>query len=176
MKSRSLIQYLLIAAIIGLFMLGRHFYFKPKFGVGAEAPEFTARLLDGQEFRLEDLKGKFVLLEFWGSWCGPCRRANPGIVRAYDVINRDHAVDNRPFEIVSIGVETDSAAWMRAIEKDGLDWPFHISNVKRFQDPIAKAYGVREIPTGYLINPNGKIMAVNPDAEELIDMVTSRLD
>jgi thiol-disulfide isomerase/thioredoxin len=176
MNSKAIKNYALLAGLIGLFMLGRYYYFKPKYVVGADAPVFTAQLLDGRKFDLEDLKGKFILLEFWGSWCGPCRRANPGIVQAYQTINDGYTADNRPFEIVSIGIETDSAAWIKAIKKDGLNWPYHTSSVKRFRDPIATMYGVREIPAGYLINPDGRIMSVNPGHEELVDIVTSRLD
>ena len=175
MKITGWKSFAVMALLLGLFFAGRYLYFKPKFGVGTQAPAFHAKLLDGTEFELSALEGRFVLLEFWGSWCGPCRRENPRLVKAYNTINGKRSED-RPFEIVSIGVETDSSSWLKAIKQDGLDWPYHISTTKRFRDPIVMKYGVREIPTGYLINPEGRIMAVNPSAEKLIDMVSSRLD
>lgn len=163
---------ILIALVFG----GRYLYFKPKYIAGASAPDFEVRLLDGGQLRLSDLRGKYVLLEFWGSWCGPCRKANPGIVRAYRSINGPYQEGERPFEIISIGIETDSAKWLKAIRNDDLEWPYHASSVERFRDPVALLYGVREIPTGYLINPEGRIMAHNPDPETIISLVGDRLN
>lgn len=162
--------------LIAGFIIGRYFYFKPKFVAGAKAPDFEMLSREGELIRLSDLSGRFVLIDFWGSWCGPCRKANPGLVRAYRRINEGYDPEDRPFEIISIGIETDSARWIGAIEKDDLYWSRHGSSLRRFNDPVARLYGVREIPSLYLVNPSGRIMAHNPDEETLIRMVTERLD
>ena len=160
--------------IIG-FLVGKYFYAKPKYVNGEAAHNFSAKLLNGSDFALENLKGNYVLLDFWGSWCGPCRQENPGIVRVY---NEFHGKDFKAaddFEIVSVAIETDENRWKAAIQKDGLVWPYHISEMQRFKSPIVQGYGVREIPTKYFLNPKLQIIAVNPTVDELQKLLQERL-
>ena len=168
-------QYGWIAAIV-LLLGTRYLYFKPLFVAGAEAPDFEMVLADRQELRLSQLRGQFVLLDFWGSWCGPCRKENPELVTLYQELKKQTAGSSTGFEIISLGIETDSSAWLRAIRNDGLVWPYHSASMERFHAPVAELYGVRQIPTKYLINPEGRIMAVNPTVAEVLELVSARIN
>lgn len=152
-----------------------YFYKKPKYINGEVAPPFTAQMLDGSTFSLEDMKGKYVLLDFWGSWCGPCRKENPSIVKLYNDFNGKQFKDASGFEVVSVAIERDAKRMKNAIIKDGLRWKYHIPQLKRFKSPIVQDYGVNEIPTKYLINPDGYIMGVNQKPSEIERLLRERL-
>ena len=153
--------YIAIILVVALYYGSRHFYFKPKYVNGEGAPQFTAQLINGESFSLSDLKGSYVLLDFWGSWCGPCRRQNPRVVELYQKFGSQTFKDADGFVIVGIGIEFSERSWKNAIQQDGLAWKYHIGQFDKFNSPIAKLYGVREIPTKYLINPQGDIIGVN---------------
>lgn len=163
--------YWLIAVLIALggYFAGRWLYFKPKFDEGHMAPDFTAELMTGDTFSLAGLRGQYVLLDFWGSWCGPCRRENAVLVQLHERYRSE------PFTIVSIGIESSRDRWKRAIEHDQLSWKYHIVQLDNFKSPIARKYGVRELPTKYLIDPAGEIVAVNPGMVELDEFLSERL-
>jgi thiol-disulfide isomerase/thioredoxin len=112
---------------------------------------------DGKSYSLSDLKGKVVLVDFWASWCRPCRAANPHVVSLYD----KHKSDG--FEIFSVSLDGDNKRWADAIKKDGLKWKNHVSDLKKWQSAPAKAWGVSSIPRTFLIDRDGKIAAVNPN-------------
>ena len=159
-------------AIIGF--IGYKVYQMPKFSDGEVAPKFQAQLMDGSTFTLSDLEGSYVLLDFWGSWCGPCRVENPELVKLHKRFNGKSYTDASGFEIVSVAIETKEARWKSAIEKDGLNWPHHIVQLDRFKSPIARVYGVREIPTKYLLDTKGEILMVNPSFEKLTEFFAER--
>jgi len=141
-------------------------YLSPKYGEEEFVPAFEATLLSGDTFRSSNLKGSFVLLHFWGSWCGPCRKENPEWVELYHQWNK--VSKQKPdFEIVSVGIEQSRDVWIRAIQADNLDWPYQIGTFKRFKSPLAIQFGVREIPTTYLIDPDGKVVLVNGTPDEI---------
>ena len=169
----KILNIILIALIAGYII--NYFYKKPKYINGEIAPPFTALMIDGTEFSLSDMKGKYVLLDFWGSWCGPCRKDNPGIVALYNSFNAKSFDDADGFEVISIAIETNVKRMNRAIEKDGLRWKYHIPQMDRFASPVASLYGVKEIPTKYLINPEGYIMGVNLTTQEIDKVLTERL-
>lgn len=158
-------SFLLVFVVLAMFFAGRHLYFRPDHARGDVAPDFQATLVDGSHFELGQLEGSYVLIHFWGSWCGPCRAENPSLATVYDQYREEQEPALR-FEVVSIALDSDRARWLRAIEKDGLRWPRHIIETGQFSSPIASLYGVRQIPTNFLVNPSGQIVGVNlsPDA------------
>lgn len=166
------INILLGLAIIGF--IGYKVYQMPKFSDGEVAPGFQAELLNGQSFSLSDLNGSYVLLDFWGSWCGPCRIENPKLVELHKNFNGESFTDADGFEIVSVAIETNEGRWRQAIERDQLNWPHQIVQLDRFKSPIAKQYGVREIPTKYLLDTKGEILMVNPTFIKLESFLNER--
>lgn len=157
---------ILLIVIVASYVIN-FFYRLPKFESGEKAKDFTALLADGESFSLSQLKGKYVLIDFWGSWCGPCRKENPNLVTLYNETTDINYVGAGGFEIVSIAIETKPESWKKAIHSDGLIWKYQIGEFDRFSSPIAKLYGVREIPTKYFISPDGLILMVNPTISEI---------
>jgi thiol-disulfide isomerase/thioredoxin len=169
----KILNILLILIIFGY--AGYYFYKKPKFSNGEKAPQFTATLIDGSSFELKNLEGSYVLIDFWGSWCGPCRSENPKLVNLYKEFKDASFKDAEGFEMVSIAVETSEKRWKAAIEKDALSWKYHIAQLDRFKSPIVSQYGVKEIPTKYLLNQNGEIIGVNLPTEQIAEMLRRRM-
>ncbi len=123
--------------------------------IGAVAPNIDLPNPEGSNMALDDLKGKVVLVDFWASWCGPCRRENPNVVRLYDKYNK------KGFEVYSVSLDSRTERWVQAIEKDGLKWDSHVSDLKKWNSAPAALYGVRSIPTTFLLDKDGKIIAKN---------------
>ncbi|HKK78162.1 MAG TPA: TlpA disulfide reductase family protein, partial [Phaeodactylibacter sp.] len=110
---------LLAIGLVALFV-GRYFYMKPGMVNGEQAPGFEAQLLNGEDFRLSELKGQYVLIDFWGSWCPPCRKENPELVDLYHKYKQTNFEQAQGFTIVSIGVEENRERWLNAIQRDEL--------------------------------------------------------
>ncbi|MBK6947486.1 MAG: TlpA family protein disulfide reductase [Haliscomenobacter sp.] len=169
---------LVIGLALGGIVAGRYFYFQPQFIQGEKTPEVEAVLMDGSPFRLSSLKGKYVLLDFWGSWCGPCRAQNAELRELYIRFENRAFSDASGFEIVSVAVERKPENWKAAIEQDGLIWKNHIldqsKSLKFFTGPLAQAYKVRQLPTSFLLNPKGAIIRVNPDPAEIDDLLRKK--
>lgn len=130
--------------------------------IGRTAPLFSAPDTSGKNISLLDFRGKYVLLDFWASWCGPCREENPIVVKAYQKFR------TKNFEILSVSLDQSGKrdAWVKAIHDDGLTWQ-HVSDLKFWNSEVAQLYAVRSIPQNFLIDPKGKIIAVNLRGEEL---------
>ncbi len=154
----------ILLLLLSLYLVGRYVYLRPQFGRGETTPEITAVLQNGKSFQLSDLQGKYVLLDFWGSWCGPCRKDNPKLVALYKKYHGQQFEQAAGFEIVSVAIEQNRSAWQAAIRQDGLRWPYHIGLFDRFESDIAQEFGVRSIPTKYLLDENGTIIGVNQSA------------
>ncbi|MCB0580356.1 MAG: TlpA family protein disulfide reductase [Phaeodactylibacter sp.] len=130
------------------------------FVVGGQAPDFTQKTPDGGEMSLSDLRGKVVLLDFWASWCGPCRRENPNVVRMYKKYKE------KGFDVLGVSLDKTHDRWIQAIEQDGLEW-HHVSDLKGWSNEAAQAYGVRSIPHTVLLDAEGRILARNLRGEAL---------
>lgn len=122
---------------------------------GSVAPELEGNSPDGTVYKLSDLKGKVVLIDFWASWCGPCRKENPNVVALYEKYK------DKGFTVFSVSLDSDKNAWMRAIETDKLIWPYHISELKRWDGVLSRSYGVNSIPFTVLIDAEGKVVEKN---------------
>lgn len=156
---------IVILLVAGIF--GRYLYQKPNYITGDNAAEIISKLPDGTDFKLSQLRGKYVLLDFWGSWCGPCVQEMPEVVALYQQFHNKTFVDATGFEVVSIGIERDAARWQRAITNLGMVWPYQISDFTQFDNPIAKKYGIRVIPTKLFINPEGLIIGTNQTCTDI---------
>lgn len=141
--------------------------------VGQAAPELSYPSPEGKVLSLKEInKGRYVLLDFWASWCGPCRLASPSVVKLYQEYKDKKFKDaSKGFTIVSVSLDRNKDSWVKAIQKDNLYWPYHMSDLKAWQSEAASKYGVRFIPQAFLIGPDGKIIGAynSPEAagEEL---------
>lgn len=139
------------------------------FKVGAEAPAFSIMGIDGNEIELKNFAGKYVLLDFWASWCGPCRREMPNVVELYEEFKGDN------FEIIGVSLDTDKEDWEKAVADMNMTWP-QGCDFLMWQSPVARSYNVLSVPSIILINPEGKIEAIDLRGKPLYSKIEGLLN
>lgn len=132
--------------------------------IGSQAPAFIARTVDGRNWILDSFRGKYVFIDFWASWCAPCRNENPRVVDAFKRFGQQNIA------FVGVSLDKEKALWQQAIKNDSLRWP-QVSELKGWGCTIARRYGVNNIPANYLLDPQGKIIAMNLYGDSLIQQL-----
>jgi peroxiredoxin len=136
--------------------------------IGNPAPEFTSNDASGKTISISSFKGKYVLIDFWASWCGPCRLENPNVVKAFRKFH------DKGFDIFGVSLDETKPEWLQAIKKDGLNWT-QVSDLKGWKADAVTLYGVKGIPMNYLLDKNGIIVAKGLRGEELDGKLTELL-
>ncbi|TKB95992.1 TlpA disulfide reductase family protein [Pedobacter cryophilus] len=139
-----------------------------KVAIGQPAPEIIALTPAGKSLKLSDYKGKYVLLDFWASWCAPCRQENPNIVKLYNLFK------NKNFTVLGFSLDDNKDNWIKAITDDNLTWD-HVSELKQWDAPTAQLYNISAIPASFIINPEGIIIAKNLRGEALNEFLKKNL-
>lgn len=137
--------------------------------VGKIAPDFTLQDPEGSLFSLHEIQCRLKIIDFWASWCKPCRMENPDLIALYNEFQ------SKGLEIISVSLDKDKAQWLEAIEEDGLLWQYHGSNLKGWKESIAADYNVRLIPSLFLLDNKNRILAINLRGEELKQKVAALL-
>ncbi|RZK41732.1 MAG: AhpC/TSA family protein [Pedobacter sp.] len=132
---------------------------------GKVAPDFVMNDVSGKPLKLSQLRGKYVLLDFWASWCVPCRKENPNVVAEYKKYKA------KGFEILGVSLDSDKDSWIKAIKDDGLTWK-HVSELKGWTNSAASAYGVKSVPASFLLDKDGKVIAKDLRGEELAKVLS----
>jgi peroxiredoxin len=140
-----------------------------KVAIGKAAPEIVQFTPDSSKLSLSSLKGKYVLIDFWASWCGPCRRENPNVVAAFNQFK------DKGFTVLGVSYDTKKAAWLKAIAADHLDWK-QVSDLKGWKNSTSNEYGIKAIPSNVLVDKNGVIIAKNIFGDNLVKKLHEVLD
>ncbi len=140
-----------------------------RMGIGALAPEISLPSPQGDTIKLSSLHGKYVLLDFWASWCSPCRKENPNLVAAY------FKYKNKGFEIYQVSLDKTKEAWENGIEVDKLNWT-HVSDLGYWSSSVVPLYNIQSIPANYLLDKEGYIIAVNLRGDQLLEKLSEVLD
>ena len=139
----------------------------PGTNIGDRAIELAYNNPNGEEMNLFDIKNKLILIDFWASWCGPCRKENPNLVDAFKKYNKTKFKDGNGFEIYSLSLDKNQEAWLKAINQDQLFWEYHVSDLGGWQSEGSQKYNIKSIPSNVLINNKGIIIAKNLKGQSL---------
>jgi thiol-disulfide isomerase/thioredoxin len=144
--------------------------------IGNLAPDIKAKTPDGEAISLHSLQGKMVLLDFWASWCPPCRIENPNLVQYYHEFKNKSFVNGDNFTIFSVSLDQNKEQWVEAIQTDNLVWDYHVSDLNGWMSVPAAQYQVEAIPTNFLINGDGVIIAKDLRSEALHAVLEQNLE
>ena len=143
--------------------------------LGLRAPDIALPGLDGEIMRLSSLRGKLVLVDFWAAWCNPCRRENPELVKLYNKYHDASFTKGAGFEIYSVSLDRNEKAWKQAVEQDKLNWPYQVGDLKGARTQPAQDYNVEMIPSSFLLDQHGVVIATNLRSEALEEKLESLL-
>lgn len=169
---------ILIIAIIGLmFLKHNQLFFDNELAIDNQAPNISHNLVNGSSFELSSLRGNYVLVYFWGSWCMPCLRELPKLVSLHNDFLAREFIDANVFDVVSVALEKKEENWKKVVSRYNFSWENQLVEQTPFvrMSKIAANYGVTEIPYKFLIGPTGEIVAINPSDEELRMLLSQKV-
>ena len=158
-----------IKIILIILFLSNNLIYSQEIGtnIGDKAPMLSYNNPNGEQMSLSDIKNKLILIDFWASWCGPCRRENPNLVDAYKKYNKTKFKEGNGFEIYSLSLNKKQEAWVKAINQDQLFWEYHVSDLGGWQSEGSQKYGIRSVPSNVIVNGKGIIIAKNLKGQAL---------
>lgn len=177
MKKRNLLLRISIVIFSVFTILYLIFSFSENAKIGEKAPEFTTQLVNGENYSLSNSRGNYVLLYFWGSWCGPCIRNAPKLVTISEKYKSKFFDKNSKLEILSVALEKKEKKWKRVVNKFGFNWELQVVQIHKIvlNSSIANKYGVLEIPSKFLIDPDGNIVLYKTSFSEIEQYLEKRL-